>query len=189
MRIIAGQWRRRLLTAPEGNTTRPTADRARETLFSMLTSRLGSFEDLTVLDLFAGSGALAMESLSRGAARAFLVERDSEARRAIAANIRTFGANARLIGTDATALPAPTAGPAHLIFLDPPYNSELWQPALASAGASGWAGPGTIASIETARTEQPAPPGWDLLATRIVGKARLTLVRVGDATAPHHHAG
>ena len=68
MRIIAGQWRGRKLAAPKGDATRPTADRTRETLFSMLTSRLGSFEGLSVADLFAGSGALGLEALSRGAA-------------------------------------------------------------------------------------------------------------------------
>ena len=86
MRIIAGEWRGRPLKAPEGDTTRPTADRTRETLFSMLASRIGSFEDLRVADLFAGSGALALEALSRGAANATLVETDAAARKAIAAN-------------------------------------------------------------------------------------------------------
>ena len=80
MRLIAGKWRSRLLETPAGLATRPTADRARETLFSMLLSRLGSFEGLTVLDLYAGSGALALEALSRGAAQAFLVERAPAAR-------------------------------------------------------------------------------------------------------------
>ena len=98
MRIIAGAWRSRPLEAPAGAETRPTADRTRETLFSMLTSRLGSFEGLTVLDLFAGSGALALEALSRGAEQAFLVERAPAARKAIEANIRKLGANARLLG-------------------------------------------------------------------------------------------
>lgn len=185
MRIIAGQWRRRLLATPDGATTRPTANRARETLFSMLVSRIGSFEGLCVLDLFAGSGALGMESLSRGAAGAFFVERDPAARRAIAANIAVLDAKARarLLAADATALPAAPAGPADIVFLDPPYNSGLWQPALAAAAAKGWTGPATIACIETARAEEPAPPGWTLLADRVVGKARLTLVRPADAAA------
>ena len=74
MRIIAGEWRRRPLEAPPGSTTRPTADRVRETLFSMLTSRLGSFDELRVADLFAGSGALGLEALSRGAERCDFVE-------------------------------------------------------------------------------------------------------------------
>ena len=76
MRIIAGQWRGRTLIAPKGDTTRPTADRTRETLFSMLTSRLGSFRDIRVADLFAGTGALGLEALSRGAAECTFVEQD-----------------------------------------------------------------------------------------------------------------
>ena len=79
MRIISGTWRGRVIEAPPGQATRPTADRVRETLFSMLTSRLGSFEDLRIADLFAGSGALGFESLSRGAGHATFVESDAKA--------------------------------------------------------------------------------------------------------------
>ncbi len=178
MRIIAGQWRRRLLATAAGADTRPTADRARETLFSMLTSRLGSFEGLNVLDLFAGSGALALEALSRGATQAFLAERDSAARRAIEANIRTLAANARLVAADATALPAAGPGAAcHLLFLDPPYGSGQWAAALAGAMQRGWVAPAAIAAIETAHDENPVAVGWELMAKRDVGKARLTLLR------------
>src|SRR5918993_1010186 len=91
MRIIAGEWRGRKLVAPAGRDTRPTADRTRETLFSMLASRLGSFEDLRVADLFAGSGALGLEALSRGAAHATFVETDSNAAAAIKANAAELG--------------------------------------------------------------------------------------------------
>ncbi len=87
MRIIAGEWRGRPLRGPEGDTTRPTADRTRETLFSMLASRLGSFEGLAVADLFAGSGALGLEAQSRGAATALFVETDASAVRTIRTNI------------------------------------------------------------------------------------------------------
>ena len=87
MRIIAGQWRGRKVDAPPGEGTRPTADRTRETLFSMLHSRLGGFEDLAVADFFAGSGALGLEALSRGAASCLFVEQDAAAIKAIRANI------------------------------------------------------------------------------------------------------
>ncbi|MEO6387785.1 MAG: RsmD family RNA methyltransferase, partial [Croceibacterium sp.] len=87
MRIIAGEWRRRLLKTPEGDTTRPSADRTRETLFAMLTSRLGTFEELAVADLFAGSGALGLEALSRGAASCLFVEHDPAAIRALRTNL------------------------------------------------------------------------------------------------------
>ncbi|HMO69973.1 MAG TPA: RsmD family RNA methyltransferase, partial [Novosphingobium sp.] len=92
MRIIAGQWRGRKLGAPTGDATRPTADRTRETLFSMLVSRIGSFEGLAVADLFAGSGALGLEALSRGAATCLFVEQDAPAIRALRANIAALRA-------------------------------------------------------------------------------------------------
>lgn len=176
MRIIAGEWRRRLLQTPAGDDTRPTGDRVRETLFSMLASRLGGFDDLTVLDMFAGSGALALEALSRGAARAWLVERDPQARAAIQANIATLKANARLIGHDATALPRAEA-PADLLFLDPPYRSGLATAALQSARASGWIAVHSWISVETAREETPEAEGFHIVADRQVGKAKLHLLR------------
>ena len=109
MRIIAGRWRGRPIEAPPGQCTRPTADRVRETLFSMLASRLGSFEELRVADLFAGSGALGLEALSRGAATATFVETDAKAQAAIKRNAEKLGATGaglRQFGTGASALDA-----------------------------------------------------------------------------------
>jgi 16S rRNA (guanine966-N2)-methyltransferase len=183
MRIIAGAWRSRPLVAPPGADTRPTADRVRETLFSMLASRLGGFEGLTVLDLFAGSGALALEALSRGAAQAFLVETGPAARRAIEANIDRLGARARLVGHDAGNLPQ-AAAPADLVLLDPPYGSGLWAAALASAQARGWLGPHSWISVETGRDEAVQVPGLAVEAMRQVGKARLTLLRPASGRLP-----
>ena len=94
MRIIAGNWRGRPLVAPKGDATRPTADRTREALFSMLVSRLGSFEGLAVADLFAGSGALGIEALSRGAASCLFVEQDRAALDALKANLAKLDAPA-----------------------------------------------------------------------------------------------
>src|ERR1700744_1452806 len=94
MRIIAGRWRGRPLKAPLGATTRPSADRTREALFSMLASRLGTFEGLGVVDLFAGTGALGLEALLRGAARGVFVEQDRAALAALRANIAKLGATA-----------------------------------------------------------------------------------------------
>src|SRR3954467_407805 len=121
MRIIAGEWRGRSLEAPPGNATRPTADRVRETLFSMLASRLGSFEDLRVADLFAGSGALGLEALSRGAASVTFVENDSKAPALVKRNAERLGAtdSIRLLGASALALPR--SEPFDLILADPPY--------------------------------------------------------------------
>ena len=119
MRIIAGRWRGRPIEAPPGLATRPTADRVRETLFSMLTSRLGSFEDLRVADLFAGSGALGFEALSRGAAHATFVENASAAVASLKRNAAKLGADdAQILGGSALALPR--AEPFDLIFADPP---------------------------------------------------------------------
>lgn len=176
MRIISGTWRSRPLKTPEGAATRPTADRVRETLFSMLQSRLGSFEDLVILDLFAGSGALALEALSRGAAQAFLIEKAPDARKAIEANIRALAANARLMGYDATALPrAPR--PADLIFLDPPYEAGLVAAALESASRQGWVAPATWIAAETGAKDILDVPGFTVDNSRPIGKARINLLR------------
>ena len=119
MRIISGAWRGRTLEAPPGLTTRPTADRVREALFSMLASRLGSFEDLRVADLFAGSGALGFEALSRGAAHATFVESGAAAAAVIRRNAAKLGADVKILGGSAMALPR--SEPFDLIFADPPY--------------------------------------------------------------------
>src|SRR5256885_6056849 len=116
MRIIAGQWRGRLIAAPPGQATRPTADRVRETLFSMLASRLGTFEDLRVADLFAGSGALGLEALSRGAATATFVENDTAAAAVIRRNCERLGASVQLLG--GSALAPPPREPFDLVFAD-----------------------------------------------------------------------
>ena len=92
MRVIAGEWRGRMLLAPKNDATRPTADRTRETLFSMLVSRIGTFEGLAAADLFAGSGALGLEALSRGAASCIFVEQDAAAIRALRSNIAALRA-------------------------------------------------------------------------------------------------
>ncbi len=122
MRIIAGQWRGRPIEAPPGMATRPTADRVRETLFSMLASRLGSFEDLRVADLFAGSGALGLEALSRGATHATFVESDPKASGAIERNADKLGAADRVQIRAGSALALPRSEPFDLIFADPPYE-------------------------------------------------------------------
>ena len=171
MRIIAGQWRGRPLVAPQGQETRPTADRVREALFSMLASRLGSFEGLQVADLFAGSGALGLEALSRGAARCVFVENDRRAIEAIRANIASLGASGEVLarGAEHAALPAP----ADLVFLDPPYGSGLAPAVLARLDVA----PGGWVSVETGRGEAIAAEGYELDAERKYGKAKITLLR------------
>lgn len=177
MRIIAGEWRGRRLQAPPGAETRPTADRVRETLFSMLASRLGSFEDLRVADLFAGSGALGLEALSRGASIACFVESDARAAAAIKANAAQLGALDRVQVLGGSALALPKAEPFDLVFADPPYGAGAGSAAVRAATASGWLAPGGWMAVETARGNAVEPGGWTIEATRDVGRARLTLLR------------
>jgi 16S rRNA (guanine966-N2)-methyltransferase len=171
MRIIAGKWRGRPILAPPGAATRPTADRVREALFSMLASRLGSFEGLQAADLFAGSGALGLEALSRGAARCVFVENDRRAADAIRANISTFGASGEVLTRSAehAALPRPV----DLAFLDPPYGSGLAPAVLARLAIA----PGGWVSVETGQGEAVAADGYQVEVERTYGKARITLLR------------
>lgn len=178
MRIIAGRWRGRTLAAPLGETTRPTSDRAREALFSMLTSRLGSFEGLRVLDGFAGSGALGLEALSRGAAHATFVESDAAAVRTLKANVAALAAPANVLAVPMAQLGAAPA-PVDLVLLDAPYDEGLSVPALARLAAQGWIGPATLISVETSRAEALDAPGFTVLKDRSHGKARLHLLQPG----------
>jgi len=179
MRIIAGQWRGRKLTAPKGDATRPTADRMRETLFSMLTSRLGDFEGLQVVDLFAGSGALGLEALSRGAATCLFVEQDRAALETIRANITAMGARdqTRVEAGSVTQLRAASA-PLDLLLVDPPYHSGAGEVALDRLLRLGWIGAETWISLETAFNEDPAISGLAVEAERRVGKGKLSLLRL-----------
>ncbi len=179
MRIIAGEWRGRKLTAPQGDATRPTADRTRETLFSMLVSRLGSFEGLAAADLFAGSGALGLEALSRGAATCLFVEQDPPAIRALRANVANLQAAPRCDVRAQSVLTLPPAkAPLDLILLDPPYGSGAGAVALEKLARLGWIGPATWISLETAHNEDVKIKGLTSDAERKVGKAKITLLRL-----------
>ena len=177
MRIIAGVWRGRTLLSPPGTATRPTADRVRETLFSMLASRLGSFEGLRVADLFAGSGALGLEALSRGAAFATFVENDAKAAVAIKANATQLGALDRVQILGGSALALPRSEPFDLIFADPPYAPGSGTVAVAAVAAANWLAPSGWMAVETARGDTVDPGSWTIDATRDVGRAKLTLLR------------
>ena len=184
MRIIAGQWRGRKLAAPQGDMTRPTADRVRETLFSMLVSRLGGFEGLCAADLFAGSGALGLEALSRGAAHCIFVEQAAPALRALRQNIAAFRAQPQCDVRAASVLAlGPAKQPLDLIFLDPPYGSGAGAVALDRLARLGWIGDATWVSLETAHDEEPRVRALQPVAERRVGKARITLLRATDAQA------
>jgi 16S rRNA (guanine966-N2)-methyltransferase len=172
MRIIAGAWRGRTLLAPPGESTRPTSDRTREALFSMLTSRLGSFDDLRVADIFAGTGALGLEALSRGAAHCVFVEREHEALKILKQNVAKLGAEGRA-DIRAQAAEGFAGGPFDIVFMDPPYRSGLALKVLPRLALE----PGSWASVETAFDEDVELAGFEVDAVRRHGKAKLTLLR------------
>lgn len=177
MRVIAGGWRGRKLIAPAGLATRPTADRTRETLFSMLTSRLGGFEELRVADLYAGSGALGIEALSRGAASVCFVEQDRKALDAIRANLDALGLQDRATVRASSAARLPVGERFDLVFADPPYADGSGSAVVVSVEAANWLADGGWLAIETANRETVAPGSLVVQATRNVGRARLTLLR------------
>ncbi|WP_155264433.1 16S rRNA (guanine(966)-N(2))-methyltransferase RsmD [Sphingomonas segetis] len=177
MRIIAGEWRGRAIEAPPGLATRPTGDRVRETLFSMLASRLGSFEDLRVADLFAGSGALGFEALSRGAASATFVESDPTAMAVVRRNADKLGAGGRMSVVSGSALALPRSEPFDLILSDPPYEVGSGSAIVLSVGEAGWLAPGGWLSVETSRGDDVDPRGFALDTVRDIGRARVTLLR------------
>ena len=187
MRIVAGEFRGRALASVgkgDGDAhLRPTTDRVREALFNMLAGGRfdDPFTDARVLDLFAGTGALGLEALSRGAAHCSFVDDGRTAQRLIRQNIDLLGVaeRARLIPRSAWKLPV-AAQPATLIFLDPPYGKGLGQRALDSARATGWVAPGALVVWEE-NSPQDAPGGFDRLETRRYGDTTVTLLRAAPA--------
>ena len=178
MRIIAGEWRGRKLVAPAGRETRPTADRTRETLFSMLASRLGSFEGLRVADLYAGSGALGLEALSRGADHATFVENERAAIKAIEANVATLGAIRKIEVRPMSAARLPSNEAFDLILADPPYAASSGSSVAEGVAKAGWLAAGGWMAVETQKGDPiTAPDGWEIDATRDVGRAHLTLLK------------
>ena len=180
MRIIAGESRGRPLIAPAGRATRPTSDRAREGLFSMLASRIGSFEGLEVADLFAGTGALGLEALSRGAAHCTFVEKDPAALTALKRNLETLDASERAeVRAQAAEHAAPPRALCDLVLIDAPYRSGLAQRALDRVAAGGWLAPGAWVSVELGGEDVTVPGALAPDAERRFGKARILLLRTG----------
>ena len=182
MRIVAGKHRGARLTAPEGLEVRPTSERAREALFNILEGgRFAlSLRGARVLDLFAGSGALGLEALSRGAAQVVFVENGAAALAALRANIATLRAAGvtHVREFDATRLLERTPQPADLVLMDPPYGSGLWAEALDTIGRGGWVGPDTVIAVEVGKKEEVAAPrGYVLADDRRYGAARLILLQ------------
>jgi 16S rRNA (guanine966-N2)-methyltransferase len=143
----------------------------------MLVSRLGSFEDLKVADLFAGTGALGLEALSRGAKSATFVEIDRSAEAAIRNNAAKLGASERVQVIAASALKLPRSEPFDLVFADPPYANGSGNSAVVSVLAAGWLAPGGWLTIETSGDELVDPAGLELEVTREISRARITLLR------------
>ncbi len=185
MRIVAGQYRGKPLIAPPGQATRPTSDRARESIFNILEHAPWSqgLRDARVVDLFAGSGALGLEALSRGSAFTLFVETDDAARGAIRDNIEAlglFGAT-RIHRRDATDLgprPSSAGPPFDLAFLDPPYARGLGEAALAQLRAHGWLSPDAVVVFERGVDEPDVDfEGYERLDQRVYGAARVLFLK------------
>jgi 16S rRNA (guanine966-N2)-methyltransferase len=185
MRIIAGRFRGHGLAAPRGMATRPTSDRLRESLFDILAHKPPgdvALEGARVLDLYAGTGALGLEALSRGARFALFVEEAASARAAIRENIEALGltGQTKLFRRDAGRMgpmPASAGGPFNLVFCDPPYGKDLAAPALTSAREGGWLAPGALCVVEMGAGEKLGlPENFTPLETRDYGETAVHFV-------------
>jgi 16S rRNA (guanine966-N2)-methyltransferase len=191
MRIVSGSFRGKTLAALEGEATRPTSDRARQAIFNILEHAAWSpgLRDIRVIDLFAGSGALGFEALSRGAAFCLFVETDAAARGAIRENAEAMGqfGTTRVHRRDATDLGVRPGGdsPAfELAFLDPPYAKGLGEQALAGLAAGGWLAPGAIVVFERGASEPDVSvAGFAALDARDYGAARVHFLRFDDSAS------
>jgi 16S rRNA (guanine966-N2)-methyltransferase len=188
MRIVGGTFRGRSIVAPKGDVARPTLDRTREALFNILSHRDGfSFEGARVVDLFAGSGALGLEAMSRGAAFCLFIEIEAASRAAIRDNIEALGlfGSARIHRRSATALgekPAGLGDPFVLAFLDPPYRKDLAPPALKALRDGDWLAPGALVVIEQAKDEIPAASdGYVEIDRRLYGDTQIGIYRFYSA--------
>ena len=185
MRIIGGKWRGRRLAVPEGRAVRPTIDRVRESLFNVIehgrhTGGGGSpLPDIRVIDGFAGTGALGLEALSRGAGHVTFIESDRAALAALATNIADLGAAAETTVLRADCLTPPHAPePCGLVLLDPPYGQGFAEPALQALDAQGWIAPGALCAVELRRGDAfDAPDGFEPLDDRRYGATRIVLLR------------
>lgn len=183
MRIIAGRFKGKTLDAPKGLNTRPTSDRVREALFNVLEHGAPAvdFEGARVLDLFAGSGALGLEALSRGARYSLLIEDDAGARGAIRRNVEAMGLTGitKIWRRDATKLgPAGNLAPFDLIFCDPPYGKGLGERALASAVEGKWIAPQAIAVLEERAGLAPAwPAPFEEIDRRRYGDTEIAIAK------------
>ena len=182
MRIVGGEFRGRTLLTPVDERIRPTADRVRQTVFDILAHAYGDpVRGARVLDLFAGTGALGLEAISRGAATVLFVEDGAEARGLIRGNVEAFGltGRTRVFRRDATRLgDAGTVPPFNLAFADPPYGSGLGEKALAAAVAGNWLADDALVVLEEAAGTDVVPvAGLELLESRRIGDTQVVFLR------------
>jgi 16S rRNA (guanine966-N2)-methyltransferase len=185
MRIVAGRFRGASLAAPRGQDIRPTSDRVREAVFNILVHGLDAeIDQARVLDLFAGTGALGLEAMSRGAAFALFVEESAEARGLIRRNAEALGlmGATKIFRRDATSLgPVGALAPFTLVFADPPYGKGLGERALGSAAEGGWLAPGALIILEESSAAGFAPPqDFTLLDERIYGDTAIYFLRAPE---------
>lgn len=183
MRIVGGTYRGRLLSAPEGTTTRPTSDRARESVFNIIESRLikagRRWDELSVFDAFAGTGALGIEAVSRGVRALFAAEKDESARLCWRKNTQGLKNASLILYSDVLALPE-AQKTVDLLFMDPPYGKGLVAPALTELEQKGWLNADTLCLIEVEKAEQNfLPAGFVALDTRFYGKAKVVITKKG----------
>jgi len=189
MRIVAGSLKGRTITTPEGQGTRPTSDRARQAVFNVLEHAAWAepLDGMRVMDLYAGSGALGFEAISRGAAFALFVETDEEARGAIRENADAYGVMGRSrvhrrSAIDLGSRPGSDGEAFDLAFLDPPYRKGLGEQTLARLLEGGWLKPGALVVFERGSDEPEIDtPGYERLDARDYGAARVLFLRAGPA--------
>lgn len=179
LRIIGGAWRSRRLSFPDRVGLRPTPDRVRETVFNWLAPYLSGAH---CLDLFAGSGALGFEALSRGAAQVIFVEQDRDACAAIETNVALLGTPAaRVVQAEALTYLSGAPHPVDIVFLDPPYASALLEPASRLLQDRGWLKPHSFIYLESPAAQSPSlPPHWELLRSKRAGQVGYHLARFAD---------
>ena len=188
IRIIGGKHRGRMLETPVGEATRPTSNRAREALFNILMHAnwrededggTSPLIEARVLDAYAGSGALGLEALSRGAAHVTFLDKDAAAIKSIGDNLRKLGETgaAKVVRADATR-PPPAREPCDLVFLDPPYRSGEAVTAITALANAGWMAPGAVVTVELAYNEDIAPPhGFEAIDERRYGAAKIVILK------------
>ena len=189
MRVVGGRLKGRALAAPSSRAIRPTSERLRESIFDILEHRYpGHIEGQRVVDLFAGSGALAIESLSRGARFALFVDNGAEARALLRANVEAMGLGGvtRIWRADAARLgSAPAGGRFGLAFLDPPYGQGLAGAALSALLAGGWLEPDALCIVEeAAKAEIVAPEGLALIDERTYGDTKIAILERAPTVSP-----